>query len=1115
MERSTSTEIIQNHSGSGDNVGSKYYQVFQALTPQHLVRQVGMVFSSIREKDTAKAATQIEIIQNAENLDDRARSILQILSIHLGLTDAAASVEAYPVLIKFLSTAQLEIETDICLAALLRLDLKNGKIQDAIDRYNQSPSVGEYSKEVFYELIADSSTLESEYEKAKLYMSEGEFNGIIRGAVRVTNQRLLSTATRRLSDTYPSYNSQVFSLISDTYSLNPILCESQSLYTTKSVKDAIDSILEKTEKLISKSRGADARLFDIAVSLLQYIGWQSSNLQDACWSFVTELEKNHPEYASRLYIAYNKDFSHAPTFIKKLADAKYSAHSRKELADSIINSETIGSDDLPVLFEILQPKEIRQWLKNGGKLAITDKVELDFVELLLQSCAISNTEDRLAIEELRNLSKKFIDSHGQSIKYINQHLMIQLCENLYSLNLSSTCCNILTFILPKQDLWLSPGVDIYLRALLTSHQILTLESVLSNLDKNEWNASTWQIKTMSQEQAGDIPAALSSAEEMVAKAPESLTACSYYAHLVKKNGGTDQEISKIFEKIPDRALSNYSTEALRALVLIANYQDFKRAERILIEWFSDNPSKCAIGLTNFHFSLLHREHLDTSPQVGNYIGGYKYSKEGEEFTRLIAKNKTNENPYVLDSESPIAKLLSEMSVGDSAAHSMQDLILLEKLDPYTTIFRLCLEIRNKDNDGSDVFSVMHAPEDPSELVSMLERKFGKSKAEKESSYDILASSELPMLFKGHHLNSTSPIKAAIEQLTDKDSLKGDLPNIGIANPANALLDPYTACYLALTGLAYKIPEHLTKFKITPETRASITGWLVEVTDSKYMTIGMNDQGQLFRTTSEDITNNYRQLLDGLQIILDCCDTEYPKVFDLPDQIIQLTRFFDSSTFSTIRTSIANDIPWLCIDDKIAAMHNSLNYKLMSTYSTCTELGMRTTYEQKAQGLFLYAINAIPYALTYRDLHITAFERKPEADITLSLILKKIKLAISSNPRSVEEIHRTLFALAFKGYDLKILQKGTITYDPTQSRYFENAFNACLEVIITSFPQHTAEQKIAKALFEFYKLSATLIELHKFFAHFIALFARGHFLKIEFINAHLFKLAEQNLPKQTA
>lgn len=1105
MDGSNTTDIIQNHSGSGDNVGTKYYQVFQALTPQHLAKQVAMVFSSIREKDDAKAAIQIEVIQSAENLDDRARSILKILSVHLGLTDTSASIEAYPPLLSFLATAKSEIESDICLAALLRLDLKNGKMPDAVERYNQAKIKGEYSKELYYELIADADSLQKEYGDFKLLMREGELNGIIRGAFRTENHELLQLAIERLSETFPSYNSKVFCLIKDAQELNPELIKNQSFYISRSTKEKIDSILLRTEALILESNGVDPRLFDIAISLLEYTGWIYPNIMETCWTFVTSLEKNHPSFASQLHIAYNNDFTYASGIVKTLGEAKSDPFRKQEIAKSVINSKTIDSDSLPLLFEMLTPSEMRQWINSGGSFVIENDLERQFVKALFYSHAIPNSEDRLALEELRSQANELVEKHLNDLKQINQQLLLRFCQNLERLNLDSICCKILKFLLPDKDLWLSPGFIIYLKSLLASHQLLTLEAILADLDPSEWTPSVWQIKAMAQEQAGDLDGSLNSAEQMIKGAPGNLAASSYYAHLSRKNGATDLQVSKIFEDIPDRAFASYSPEALRALVLIANFQDFKRAEKILLDWFSQNPTTCATAITQFHFNLLERENLQTSMTVEGYIAGYKYSKEGEILTKLVVKNKTNDNSFTIDSESPLGMLLSGVAIGETANHNMQDVILLEKLDPYTTIFRLALQIRNLNNDGSDVFSMMQVPEDPSMLISVLKRKFAENKAQQEARHNTISTSTLPIFFKGFQLNNGNPIKAALEQLTDNSSTKSDLPNIGVLETTTAIIDPYTACYLSLTGLAYSLAQHPTKFNITLETRAAITEWISEVSNPSYMTIGTNDQGDLVRTTSEDIAVQFKALLDGLKLILDNAETVHPKLYDFPDKLIQLEQFFDRATFSTIKASVTNDIPWLCIDEALAQLHNSLNHKLMQTYSTCTDLGYDLNFDQKSKGLFLHSIKAIPYALTYKDLLTLASEEDARADFALAEILKNHRILLSSNHNSTDVVSKALAVLILKAYKQKELDNLFYFYDPFRSKYFEKAFNASLEIIIASSPEQLAEFKIAKFFYEFTIGTEILQQSHRFLAVHISFFCQGHFLSIDGVNDHLQKL----------
>lgn len=160
-----SASIYQNATGEGDNVArDKIIKIYQGLAPEALRKPIDLILSSIRERKRDEAKIRLETIK-ATGLDSNSEAVLDMLSIHLELLDDNETPKIYS---SILSTSKNSTDSsirDLCLATLIRLEVKNNRTEDARERYFQNETSLAYSQEVFYECIATSAELETTYQK--------------------------------------------------------------------------------------------------------------------------------------------------------------------------------------------------------------------------------------------------------------------------------------------------------------------------------------------------------------------------------------------------------------------------------------------------------------------------------------------------------------------------------------------------------------------------------------------------------------------------------------------------------------------------------------------------------------------------------------------------------------------------------------------------------------------------------------------------------------------------------------------------------------------------------------------------------------------------------------
>ena len=570
------------------------------------------------------------------------------------------------------------------------------------------------------------------------------------------------------------------------------------------------------------------------------------------------------------------------------------------------SSKEISIDKFLILKDF-EFSKISQWGKSGGVVVGEEKLESDFRNLQLSLITLSGKSDRVVIENIRIQAEKFLNTYQEKLAGLNPFVLIELAENLLlHPELSLIVCNLVKPLLPVSDLWASPIVKSYLNALLFSEQMATLSAILREIKESEWDSELWIIQANMQDQLADHTLAIQSIEKVLELDRYSLKGWVYFVRLRRKLGDSDEAVRSVLRQIPDKVLSNRSDITFMLLVEIAITGDFKRAEKIILSWFIDNPNACATAMTDFHLSLTigNNNDLISSEKVGDCVTGIVYKKDDEESIKLLVNNPELKHHYFLDINTPLGVKFYNMKVGEVTRHGMHDYKLIERLTPYAAALAISSKLRQVQNDGSDCFYVFQMPDDPDEMLTVFEEKL--SRIQNNQDDKTLNNPDIPVTFKGHFLYRNDPVKAALAQWETKNSTKYQLPNFGESSPTKAILDVYTIAYLALTGLAFGITKTSIRFVITQETKYFIEQWLKEVNREDYLTMGVRPSGGLWRVTAEDIkqSNQHRQIQDALNLIITEAETITPALVDIPPLILRTRGSVDDSVYSSMKLSIS-------------------------------------------------------------------------------------------------------------------------------------------------------------------------------------------------------------------
>lgn len=1092
--------VYQNAAGDGDNVGrDKYVTIYQKLAPEALRKPIELILSSIRERKQDIAKVQLEIIKSTD-LDTNSKAILDMVSIQLNLLEDDEKLKAQSSLLSIFKTSTDSNFRDLCLAILIQLDAKNKRIEDARDRYLRESAPLSYSQEAFYEFVATAEELEKAYQENRLDLDESVLNGLVRGALRTQCIELSLNVANRLNNIFPSNNTKILLLFATACDLDRKLSNKHFWTITATLKTEILNLIDEIVFLINELKGTDSRLFHIAAPYWYNLQGEHKELNDICSKYVDEIEKIRPEIGSIIRQVNFQDSSSMKDFDSKCVKASRDKNYRIQLLDEIFSKKEISNDDFVIISRFSDFKNLTTWVDSGGKIIGEKDIVTDFNRLKLLILTFPNrkySDKQNNIEAIKLKAGKFFEKHKERLPFLHPVPLFEITDVLIlHPALSVIACDLIKPLLSSSDLWASPIVESYLNALLVSRQMATLASVISSINKTEWNSFVWRIQARLFEQQSDYLSAVNAIKEALKLERNLLDAWHFLSYLHRKMAKTDRELELVLKDIPEEILIEKSGMALDLIIEMAKTGDFARAEKTIISWFVKNPIACAIEITNFFFNLLlnNVDVIPTSEKVGDCIVGVRFKKDGDVLTKLLVDSIKSDNHYLLDIHSKLGNELSQMQVGETKQYGPNDLMLLERLPPYIAALQISLELRHTQNDGSDGFFALKVPE-PNELPALLERKLLRNKEG-----DIFNNPQIPLICKGYFINRHSPVKSALELLTTKSSVQWNFPNFGKGETPEIILDVYSITYLAITGLGYGIDRTSIKFVITQETSMVIEDWLIDINRENYLSVGIGPGGGLWKATADDIREATQDIQEIFRLVMDKATVIEANLVDTPPLILSIQDFVDISVYSSICLSISNNIPWLCIDEFFAYLTRESGCIQADTFKLFTELGSLVDFERKKIGLYLYAKQIIPYALSYNDLRLLSISDDEHAHYFLAKILHLHPKAFSDNETAMSLLTELLTPVLARSYlDGNILKEFRI-HNPRNNGYAEKVFNACCYLSMQCNDGDIAERKLATFLFKLFVKFITIPPMIQAIKTMASVFIAGHFMDFPMINA---------------
>ena len=978
------TSIEQYHSGDGDNVArDKIINEIRALAPADLVAPIELVFESLRQKSKATAKTQIVMLKAIAQREPESAALVEVISIYGGLVEAQDQDASWSNVARSASCATNPITRDVCQAALLQLSYGTAREEEAKAFYLSEPSPGAYSQEAYLRCYADEEQIQT---AIRSFPMEGVLTGAVEGAIRLPAANLALGLATRLNLLYGSYNARVLLAIATRIALNPELNEQPHLWLSRpEVKEQVDKLRDMAIQLLDEL-GTDERVHDLSCCILNIYQYQSTELLEALKKHVQHLDPNRSEVIARCKELVGDD-TLLPQAKRDLLAVYKDPLKIRVWCRKFLEASTHQLEEAWPFINLANPAELGEWLNREQILAGASKMEEAGIRLFADiSRCLDQSNNRIRLRKVSEHVARFTTEWAEVHHTINPTFLFKIAEKLLALNLPHMALKLITPAMPSHALWASPDVLTYLHCLLEAGQNKTFNEVITRVKGTDQSVELLKLQSIHAEHCGDIDLAIKFSESMVELMPVSSYVWHRHCYLLGRYRNLEEQ--RLFHKrVPDSVLLKPSHEVKGILFFLAFAGSFKRTESHWVRWMIEDPRAHAVDLVNFHLRLITQkaEPTQASSSVGRCLMAVEYTHESETLVRLIVDDEMEGNEYSLKASSQVGLLLQRLSPGASENLNMATYKVEERLPPYVACVKIALTLRHIQNDGSDCFVMMHMPSDLDELIPFLEEKMAEDAKRRKN----LPSLEgIPLYLQGHALNPSDAFKAAINCWRDQGPKS--LPcNIGDAEPTAAVLDAYSICYLAVTNLAEYLLDTGILLVVSAATKERLESFLIEISDEKFMHIGVTDSGKFFRTTASHIREHDAHILKNLRLLLEKTTVIRLAVHDEDHDKFMIKNAVDATVYDAMQLSKANQIPWLCMDETLGALHYANAHPLANTEHILLRAMAKApfVFGQRRHALMLYALGALPLPLTFQDIYDLASTPSTLAEFILFKIIQ--------------------------------------------------------------------------------------------------------------------------------
>jgi len=1073
--------------GLGHNVTAAEYSkvdlgdiIITSLSSTDLVACTKQLLKVITHRDWSTAKTYLKTLNSVGSLDDECKALLKALECKFNLAlEKEASFDLNHFIDLLRSPRSDSVIKDVVESIYIHY-LSISSKKEAKERYKISQYKGSFTEEVFFEKLASKEDLTVKIARGLSDFYEYELCSLVRCALRCGEFNQAVELSKVLNVNFPCSNSKILLALSKSHLLNRTLNGIHFwLIHREHIKDLEEQI---SHSLDLKNSYDDFRTIHVAAILLVTTHFQASKLIDICLENIDEAKRVIPDIYNIL-----------PT-VTKVTDSSVSVKQRLKQDDFQMSEQDFSQVSIAVDRGIIQNREVRKWLDKGGDVRVTDESARAFIKLSLNAIAC-DCSDNTQKAKLSSETETLLEEHSARLIMFNIVAIHQLCENLKRAELPLLVVKIIEPLLPEFP-WCSPILDTYSEALLHSDQLNKLDDLLEKIEPNDESFRVMAVKIERAIITQDYTKALEFSEQATARFPKS---CYYWSILLRVLYLADALSSKLvltISQIPDEILSQYSEEGVRLLHFIAKV-NLPLAESFILEWFINDPVGMAVNVTNLHFNNLdYRE----SPTEENYPSdrctlAIVYSSGKRHYTKLLV-DSCDHTEYLLDINSPLGELLDSTDVGNEFELGMASYKVIEKLPPIVGAFRISMNIRDAINPGTDCFYTLTLEDDNVEDILNHIDSISKQKQLLDAQID---GKTIPLLMKLKQTHKNNLMRGALLYLHDNESNSNfDLYSQGEVVRESVVLDVISLAYLSITGFCHGLIRTNVILYITRETKEVVFNWLEQISRADYLSIAKVDD-DFVKMTANDIAKD--EVSNNLRFLFDHCIVISPQSIDMPEMITKVRDTLDISHYSTLKASISNSIPVLCLDSMFCSLYDQLSIPLANVKQLITD-AMNATELIERRNVECHIHYGLATPIMYQDL-VELCRQNEKGQYLAAQILKMYP----NNYPSVKTALWVLTECCLKSICTTCINlKGNFSL--SEWRFTKHIVYAACQASMQCLKGDSCEQRLTVLIFAVLeKLSATVIAKNLALQLFRQ-FVQGHFLCAEKIDIELRALRKE-------
>lgn len=986
--------LNQAHYGQGDNVARdknlfiENYNTFINLTvPEDLREPVKEILSDISNRKIIDAKTKIDLIASIKNQTKEINDLFLLLRIKADLVEDANSHSEFSILNEIVLSSNNEMIKDLSLSLLLRLEFNKFGKDRMMERYNATDVKGPFSRALLLELTLSKEVLLERASTGKHGLTEEEMIGLISGLFRVKSFEVALDVATFLVDYFPSYNSRVIHLFARGMLLNQDIIGDDYWLLSQKEKDRISSLIEETLKLYTVSEGSDFRLYNVIVPCYLFTKERDERLREILIKNIESVDKVDHEFANdfrAVHLNEQEQENHPVNIIRKCKSDKIY---KEKIVKEILSNEVVSLSDFILARELISDTSLIEWIDKGGVIQadqgrLSELLSKLKLELYIEQNDISRRNSRV----VDDIIGEIINCDNNDFKSINPVFIYNISEDLRDVGRNSQLCEIMgKYFDNKHRYWCSPIVYQYLIGLYETGLYQAFSSLYDIVDNKDKPILIHIMALSTYFSHNEMEKALSLIEDNNANQDLEFIRLKLYVY---EKIGDYSAIEQVVKNIDYKKFKEPSNSLLRLSDKIISLGYTKFGHDLAIKFFLDSPEKNYMFVSQICLQIMmskkSNQDFIPSEDVEGIVCGVHYNDTGKDLTKLIVMDSSLNSNYFISNDSPVAKELLNSELNEVKKLGMKRLTLKEKMPAYVAVFRLAHEIRNESNDGSDLFQSISLPDDPEEMIKVIKDILPKT----EKNNAVYINENFPVNFKMEMIAKNDPVKAAMISLTDMKIKIKDFQSGGGDIESNISTDIFTICYICMNSFVDYFVDNDIHFLLIEEDVKAINNWLDIVKGDEYKTIAVNDNGSIHINTSDTIKSYHGDFIKNLESIQKQIKVYYPKIGDIPNELIKLNGVVGDNYLKNIYACLTNKTPYFTADLISCIFFNqTLNIKVVDFHKYIHEASRHISYSEREKGIILHSVGMYPYPLSLDDIYSLAFSKNDETGYFLGELIK--------------------------------------------------------------------------------------------------------------------------------